>query len=91
MPEITDYSYKLHKYGDHVVVFHLYRATTGDYPRYSQYVNSEGKWYIMKESESGSVRIAEYYMSSDSSTIDTDWTNRADKTYGRLDSILGAL
>ena len=87
MPELQDYTYKLHKQGNHLVVFHLYRATTGDYPRYTQYLNSDGKWYIMKESESGSVRTAEFYLPAAVTTIDTDWTNRGSLVYDRFDSV----
>ena len=87
MPELQDYTYKLHKRGGHLVIFHLYRYTTGTYPRYSQYTNDDGKWYIVKESQSGSVNTIEYYLPSASAIIDTDWLNRATLTYGRFDSI----
>lgn len=87
MPEIHDYLYKYHKRGSHLVIFVLYRATTGAFPRYAQYINSDGKWYILCETEAGSVRTAEFYIPSDYSTIDTDWTNRATLTYGRYDLI----
>lgn len=87
MPEFQDYTFKLHTRGGHSTIFHLYRATTGDYPRYVQYVNTEGKWFILRESESGSVRTAEYYLPAATTTIDTDWTNRAGLTYGRYDEI----
>lgn len=87
MPQLHDYLYRLHKRGSHLVIFHLYRATTGSYPRYVQYINSDGKWYIMRESESGSVRTAEFYLPANYATIDTDWTGRADLTYERFDEI----
>lgn len=87
MPEIQDYTYKLHKKGDHVVVFQMYRATTGARPRYVQYLNSSGKWYIMRESESGSVRTVEFYLPTDITTIDTDWTGRASLTFSRFDEV----
>ena len=87
MPELHDFNYKLHKRGGHLVIFHLYRYTAGTYPRYSQYINGEGKWYIVKESQSGSINTIEYYLPSVYTTIDTDWLDRANKTYGRFDVI----
>uniref|UniRef100_A0A6M3J0L9 Uncharacterized protein n=1 Tax=viral metagenome TaxID=1070528 RepID=A0A6M3J0L9_9ZZZZ len=90
MPEQMDYTYSLHKRGPHLVIFHLYRYTTGSYPRYSQYINNDGKWYIVKESELGNVKTIEYYLPTVFTTIDTDWVARADKTYGRFDEIFPA-
>lgn len=87
MPELQDYSYKLHKRGGHLVIFHLYRYTTGSYPRYSQYINDDGKWYIVKESQSGSVNTIEHYLPSDYTTISTAWLGRADLTYDRFDLV----
>jgi len=87
MPELIDSAYRFHKKRGYLVIFQMYRATTGDYPRYVQYLNSNGEWYIMRESEAGSVRTAEFYVPASKSTIDTDWTGRAALTYGRFDEV----
>lgn len=87
MPQVNDYTYKLHKQGGHLVIFYLYRATTGDYPRYVQYINSDGKWYILRETEVGNVRTAEFYLPNDYGTIDTDWIGHVDLEYGRFDEV----
>ena len=87
MPEVLDYTYRFHRQGDYLVIYYLYRATTGDYPRYTQYINSDGHWYIMKESENGNIRTAEFYVPSAATTIDTDWTGRAGLTYSRFDEV----
>jgi len=90
MPELMDYTYKFHKQGDHLVIFHIYRQdSSSSYPRYYQYINADGKWYIMRASKSGDVTTYEYYLPSDYSNIDTDWTNRASKTYSRFDEVFG--
>lgn len=87
MPELQDYKYSLHKKGDHITIFHLYKWTTGTHPRYSQYVNDDGNFYITRESESGGEKILEFYKPASKTTIDTDWTGNAGLTYGRYDEI----
>ena len=87
MPELQDYTYKFHSRGGHVTIFQLYRQDGGTYPRYYQYVNEDGKWYMMRASQSGDVSTYEYYVPTDFDAIDTDWTARADKTYGRYDEV----
>jgi hypothetical protein len=79
MPEIADYTYRLHKQGDHLSIFQIYNQEVGD-TSYYQYENNEGQWYIMKSVRSGAATVYTYYFGG-SSNIDTGWTNRASHTY----------
>jgi len=75
MPEIADYTYKLHTRGGHNSIFHLYRQESG-VTSYYQYVNDEGKWFLMRSVRAGAV-ITYTYFYGGTSDIDTYWTNRA--------------
>lgn len=86
--DIFDYTHKIHKWGGHNVVMQLYRQDiVAAYPRYYQYINSEGKWYIMRASKSGNITTYEFYLPAAITTIDSDWTARSNKTYARYDTI----
>ena len=75
MPELKDYTYKLHSRGGHITVFHIYRQATGS-TTYYQYVNDEGKWYLMRGVRVATVTTYTFFYGG-TNDIDTGWTARA--------------
>lgn len=73
--ELSDYTYKLHTRGSHAAIFHLYRQEAGT-TSYFQYVNDEGKWFLMKSVRAGAVTTHTFFYGG-TTDIDTGWTNRA--------------
>lgn len=80
MPEIADYTYKLHKRGSHISIFQIYKQEVGA-TSYYQYENDEGQWYIMKAVKAAAVTTYTYYFGGKGDDIDTGWTAKAAHTY----------
>jgi hypothetical protein len=59
---------------------------SGSYPKYYGYLNPDGKWYIMKESNP-LPGIVEYRYTKGDSDFATNWGNRATLTYNTYDSV----
>ena len=75
MPELFDWSMKLHSKGGSIAIFHIYRQEVGA-TSYYQYVNDEGKWYLMRAVVAAAVTTYTFF-NGGSTDIDTGWTNRA--------------
>lgn len=76
MPELYDYTFKLHSAGGNITIFHLYRQETGA-TSYYQYVNDEGKWYLMRSIRAGTLTTYTFFYGG-TNDIDGGWTNKAD-------------
>jgi len=58
---------------------------TGATDRYFGFVATDGRWYIRKETVSGTVTITRYVKGT--TTYATNWGNRAILTYAQFDSV----
>ena len=83
MPTIPDYTFKLHKKGDHMVAFFLVQRTSAA-TSYYQYESPDGSWYIVREVRTGAAVATDYYLQASPSTesLASGWTNRATRSYG---------
>ncbi len=75
MPELFDWVMKFHSKGGSIAIFHIYNQESGA-TSYYQYVNDEGKWYLMRSVKTGAVTVYTFFYGADND-IDVGWTARA--------------
>ena len=75
MPELFDWVMKFHSKGGSIAIFHIYRQEVGA-TSYYQYVNDEGKWYIMRSVKATTLTTYTFFYGADNN-IDVGWTARA--------------
>lgn len=73
--ELFDHTFKLHSAGGNVAIYHLYRQESG-VTTYYQYVNYEGKWYLMRAVKAGAVTTYTFFYGG-TADIDAGWIARA--------------
>lgn len=86
MPELTDYLFKYHKKGNHIVTYGINKQEVGS-TSYYQYVNTDGYWYMMKSVISTATTTYTYTtpVHVDTTSLADGWTNKAILTYKTFD------
>lgn len=70
---------------DVVAGYKVYKRDEDSNPRYYGFIDTDGNWYIQRDTLTAAVTVTEYVRGT--SDFSTNWDNRATQTYAPFNSV----